>query len=111
MRIAPSLDPMKSMRHCKGKCTLVPPQVCDAVLDTLAFVPGGDKSPAAWDARAAALAPRMALEGWRFCPCFPEGITQQHARISGLVHTNLANRLAQKAALEASFYSQNPSAA
>jgi hypothetical protein len=40
----------------------------------------------------------MAAEGWRFCPCFPMVRTQQHELIFSLVHTNLANRLAQKAA-------------
>jgi hypothetical protein len=104
-------DPMESMRRCQGKCDRVPDEVCDAVLDTLTFVPGGDRSSDARDARAVALAPRMAAEGWRFCPCFSEGNTQQHARIFGLMHTNLANRLAQKAVLEAAFSSENQSAA
>jgi hypothetical protein len=53
----------------------------------------------------------MAVEGWRFCPCFSEGNTQQHARIYALVHTNLANRLAHKAAQETAFSSQKQSAA
>ena len=105
MRKVTAQDPMQSMRLCQGRCTLVPDQVCDAVLDTLVFVPGGDHSPDAWNARATALAPRMAMEGWRFCPCFAEGSTPQHARIFSLVHTNLANILAQKAAQEADFSS------
>jgi hypothetical protein len=111
MRQSNAPDPMKSMRLCRGKCDRVPDQVCDAVLDTLTFVPGGDRSADAWDARAVALAPQMAAEGWRFCPCFSEGNTPQHARIFALVHTNLANRLAQKALQEAAFSSEKQSAA
>ena len=111
MRPATAPDPMKSMRLCKGKCTMVPPEVCDAVLDTLVFVPGRDKSSDARDARAAAVAPRMESEGWRFCPCFPQRTTQQHAQIFGLVHTNLANRLAHKAAQESAYSAENQGAA
>lgn len=111
MRRVTAQDPMKSMRLCQGNCARVPDQVCDAVLDTLTFVPGGDHSLDAWDARAAALAPRMAVEKWRFCPCFAGGNTPQHARIFSLVHTNLANRLAQKAAQEADSSSGKQSAA
>lgn len=78
---------------------------------TLTFIPGGDNSSDACDARAAALAPRMAVEGWRFCPCFPTKRTHQHARIFGLVHTNLANRLAHDIAQEALFSSEKQSVA
>ena len=111
MRQVTEPDPMKSMCHCQGTCDRVPDEVCDAVLDTLTFIPGGDNSSDACDARAAALAPRMAMEGWRFCPCFPAKRTHQHARICGLVHTNLANRLAHDIAQEALFSSEKQSAA
>lgn len=104
-------DPMKSMLLCQGRCERVPDEVCDAVLDSLTLVPGGNSSADACDARAAAIAPRMAVEGWRFCPCFTMQRTQQHARIYGLVHTNLANRLAHRAVLEASLDSEKQSAA
>ena len=104
-------DPMQSMRHCQGKCDRVPDQVCDAVLDTLTFIPGGNHSSNAWDARAVALAPRMAAEGWRFCPCFSEATTPQHARIFSLVNTNLANSLALTALQGEPFSSDKQSAA
>jgi hypothetical protein len=40
----------------------------------------------------------MAMEGWRFCTCFPMVRTQQHELIFNLVHTTVANRLADEAA-------------
>jgi len=40
----------------------------------------------------------MALEGWRFCPCFALTKTQGHQQIFNLVHTNLANKLAYREA-------------
>jgi hypothetical protein len=89
-------DPMKRMMLCFGQCDDVPEEVCDAVFASLKRIPGGDEDQR--DARAADLAPRMAEEGWRFCPCFPMVRTQQHELIFSLVHTNLANRLANKAA-------------
>ena len=104
-------DPMRSMLLCQGKCDRVPDEVCDAVLDTLTLVPGGHTGSDACDARAAAIAARMAVEGWRFCPCFQMQRTQQHARIFGLVHTNLANRLAHRAVLEATLAAEKQSAA
>jgi len=91
-------DPMKTMLLCFGQCDSVPDEVCDAVIASLKRIPGVTEDER--DARAADLAPRMAVEGWRFCPCFPMVRTQQHELIFGLVHTNLANRLAQKAARE-----------
>jgi hypothetical protein len=51
------------------------------------------------DARAAILALRMAVEGWRFCACFPKLRTPRHEMIFSLVQTNLANWLAHEAAL------------
>ncbi len=111
MRQATAPDPMKSMRFCQGEYSQVPDPVCDAVLDTLTFIPGSDRSPDARDTRAVMLSSRMAAEGWRFCPCYSEGSTQQHARIFGLVHTNLANRLAEKAEQELSFSADEESAA
>ncbi len=111
MRQATNPDPMKSMLFCQGECSQVPYQVCDAVLDTLTFIPGGDRSLDARDTRAILLSLRMAAEGWRFCPCYSEGSTHQHARIFGLVHTSLANRLAQEADQQVAFSSDKQSAA
>ena len=111
MSQATKQDPMKSMRFCQGECSQVPDQVCDAVLDTLTLIPGGDRSLDAWDQRAIVLASRMAAEGWRFCPCYSEGSTHQHARIFGLVHTDLANNLAEKADQESTFSSDEQNAA
>lgn len=104
-------DPMEAMRLCQGTCERVPDEVCEAVLDTLVLIPGGNRSSDACDARASAIAPRMAVEDWRFCSCFCRQKTQQHARIFGLVHTNLANRLAHRALLEAALSSEKQSAA
>ena len=94
------LDPMTTMKSCYGgSCDCVPEEVSDAVDVSLKQVPGGDRHFQR-DARAEMLAPLMAEQGWRFCPCFPMLRSEQHARIFSLVHTNLANRLANKAALE-----------
>jgi hypothetical protein len=105
------LNPMRAMQSCLGKCCQIPYEVCDAVLDTLTLFPGGNSRADACDARAAAIAPRMAVEGWRFCPCFPEKRTRQHAQIFGLVQTNLANRLACRALTERILDAEKQSAA
>ena len=89
-------DPMKSMILCFGQCDDVPDRVYDAVLASLKRIPGDGEDQR--DARAADLAPRMAVEGWRFCTCFPMVRTQQHELIFNLVHTTVANRLADEAA-------------
>jgi hypothetical protein len=95
------LDPMKTMQTCAGdNCDCVPDEVSDAVFDSLSQIPGGDDHNHRRDLRAEWLAPRMAAEEWRFCPCFPLLRTEAHARIFDLVHTKLANRLAHKAAME-----------
>jgi hypothetical protein len=92
-------NPMKTMRKCLGTCAHVPDEVFAAVLDSLQVIPEESGNPDACDARAVVIAQRMALEGWRFCPCFPEGATPRHARIFGLVQTNFANSLAHSALL------------
>jgi hypothetical protein len=92
-------SPMKTMQECFGNCTRIPDEVCLAVLDSLEVIPEGNSHPDARDARAVVIALRMAMEGWQFCPCFVEGMTPQHARIFGLVQTNLANNLAHGALL------------
>jgi hypothetical protein len=104
-------SPMKTRKNCLGMCDRVPDEVCDAVLDTLTFNAGENRNTDACDVRAVAMAPWMAAEGWRFCPCFPRQRTQQHARIYGLVHTNLTNRLAHRTVLEAAFSSEKQNAA
>jgi hypothetical protein len=88
-------SPMTTMMLCLGQCDDVPEEVCDAVFASLQRIPGHDQDVR--DTRAADLAPRMAVEGWRFCPCFFMERTEQHEVIFSLVHTNLANRLAHKA--------------
>jgi hypothetical protein len=94
-------DQMDTMHACYGdSCDCVSEDVMDAVLDSLTRIPEAADHLHARDARAIDLAPRMAAEGWRFCPCFPMLRTGQHEWIFSLVHTNLANRLAHKAALE-----------
>lgn len=90
-------DPMKVMKFCMNMCTEVPSQVVDAVMAALSDIPGQD--PAGREARALAIAPIMARDGWRFCPCFPMERTSQHLRIFDLVHTNMANRLAHRVEL------------
>lgn len=89
-------DPMNAT-SCFGQCDGVPEEVSNAVFDALKRVPVGDRGDERI-ARAAYLAPRMATEGWRFCPCFPMERTQQHELIFGLVNTHLANQLAYRAA-------------
>jgi len=93
-------NPMKKMKYCLGTCARVPDEVSTALADSLQVIPEGSSSPDACDARAVVIALRMAMEGWRFCPCFSEGTTPQHARIFGLVQTNLANSLAHNAQVE-----------
>ena len=70
--------------------------MCDAVIDALTFVAGGDRSLDAQGTRAVLLSLRMAADGWRFYPCYSEGSMQQHARIFSLVNTHLIDRLAQE---------------
>jgi len=94
-------DPMKTMRSCHGSsCESVPDEVYEAVYESLNQIPGPDGSDPLREARAEVLAPLMVEHGWRFCPCFPKLRTRDHARIFDLVHTNLANRLANKVELE-----------
>ena len=93
-------DPMRTMHLCQGKCDEVPDEVCEAVFETLNAIPGVYRECNERESLATLVAPRMAKEGWRFCPCFPTKRTPQHARIFDLVHTNMANRLAHRAVLE-----------
>ncbi len=86
---------------CGDDCDCVSDEVIEAVFDSLKRIPGDDEHSLGRDARAIDLAPRMAAEGWRFCACFPKMRTQEHERIFDLVHTNLANRLAQREVLVA----------
>jgi hypothetical protein len=89
------------MKSCYGdSCDCVPEEVTDAVYRSLNRVPGGDHHTQRRDTRAEMLAPVMAEQAWRFCPCFPMRRSEEHSRIFDLVHTKLANRLADKAALE-----------
>jgi hypothetical protein len=90
------LDPIP-MHHCSGRCDAVSDEVRDAVFASVQRVPAGDGDERL--ARAADLAPRMAVEGWRFCRCFPMLRTTRHEMIDSLVHTALANRLAHWIAL------------
>jgi len=87
-------DPMRTMYLCRGMCDEVPDEVSDAVFETLNSIPSVYRECSEREALATLLAPRMAKEGWRFCPCFPAKRTLEHARIFDLVHTNMANRLA-----------------
>ncbi|MDP9049717.1 MAG: hypothetical protein M3O31_03205 [Acidobacteriota bacterium] len=92
-------DPLYTMKSCNGdNCECVPDEVADAVYDSLNQIPGADLRSQRRDSLAQMLAPLMAQQGWRFCPCFPMLRSEEHARIFDLVHTNLANRLAHKAA-------------
>ena len=94
-------DPMKTMRSCHGSsCDCVPDEVYEAVYECLNQIPGPDGCAPLRDARAEIIAPMMVEHGWRFCPCFPKLRTKDHARIFDLVHTNLANRLANRVAME-----------
>ena len=88
-------SPMTKMKYCVGKCTRVPDEVRAAVLGSLLVIPETSSIQDACDARAVVIALRMAIEGWKFCPCFSEGVTPQHAHVFGLVETNFANTLAQ----------------
>ena len=93
-------DPLRTMQFCQGMCDQVPDAVCEVVFETLNSIPGVYRECSEREALATLVAPRMAKEGWRFCPCFPTKRTAQHARIFDLVHTNMANRLAHRAMLE-----------
>jgi hypothetical protein len=94
-------DPLSTMSACYGdSCECVPDEVTDAVYSSLNRIPTGDRHARRRDARAEVLAPLMADQGWRFCPCFPMLRSEAHARVFDLVHTDLANRLAQRTALE-----------
>jgi hypothetical protein len=87
-------DPMQTMKTCRNHCEEVPDEVSEAVFDALDAIPGETEDTR--EARATAIASRMAKEGWRFCSCFPTRRTQFHQRIFDLVHTNMANRLAHR---------------
>jgi hypothetical protein len=92
---------MKTMQRCHGSsCDGVPDEVYEAVYEIISEVRGADCHDPLRDVRAEILAPLMAEQGWRLSPCFSKLRTKDHARIFDLVHTNLANRLANKAALE-----------
>jgi len=104
-------DPMRTMHLCEGMCDEVPDDVCEAVVETLNAIPGVYRECNVREALATLVAPRMAKEGWRFCPCFPAKRTSEHARIFDLVHTNMANRLAYRHVLEqANAAEQQPAA-
>jgi hypothetical protein len=90
-------DPMQTMKSCKNLCEEVPDEVYDAVFSAFDDIPG--ESQECREARANAIAPQMAREGWRFCPCFATRRTPTHERIFDLVHTNMANRLAHRIVL------------
>jgi hypothetical protein len=90
------LDPMQSMKSCQNLCTEVPEEVYDLVLTSLTDIPGENEGGRERDDRAIAIAPAMARDGWRFCPCYAARRTLQHYRIFDLVHTNMANRLAHR---------------
>ena len=93
-------DPLRTMQLCQGMCDEVPDEVCEAVFETLNSIPGVYRECNEREALATLVAPRMAEEGWRFCPCFPTKRTTQHGQIFDLVHTNMANRLAHRHVLE-----------
>jgi len=93
-------DPMRTMQLCREMCDQVPDEVCEAVFETLNSIPGVYRECSEREALATLVAPRMAKEGWRFCPCFPTKRTTQHALIFDLVHTDMANRLAHRHVLE-----------
>ena len=102
--------PMKTMQLCQGTCDQVPEQVCEAVFETLITIPDVYRECNVREALATLVAPRMAKEGWRFCPCFAMKRTSEHARIFDLLHTNMANRLAHRHALEQKNAEQKPAA-
>jgi hypothetical protein len=85
---------MQTMKSCKNRCEEVPDEVYDTVFSAFDAIPGDGQE--CREARANAIAARMAEEGWRFCPCFPTKRTPLHERIFDLVHTNMANRLAHR---------------
>jgi hypothetical protein len=93
-------DPTRTQQLCRGMCNRITDEVCEAVFDTLDAMPGVYRERDPREVLATLVAPRMAAEGWRFCPCFPARRTVEHARIFDLVHTNMANRLAHRAVLE-----------
>jgi hypothetical protein len=94
-------DAMTTMKSCYGdSCESVPDEVYEAVYEVLHEIPGENRHDPLRYARAEILAPLMAQQGWRFCPCYPMLRSKAHARIFDLVHTNLANRLAHKVVLE-----------
>ena len=95
--------PKTKIQGCSGDncdCS-VSDEVIEAVFDSLKRIPRDNEQSLGRDARAIDLAPRMAAEGRRFCPCFPKLRTPEHERIFDLAHTNLANRLAQREVLVA----------
>jgi hypothetical protein len=93
-------DPMQTMKSCSGdSCDGVPDEVFDVVEAILVRIPRGEQISHLRDCRSEVVALLMAEQEWRFCPCFAMQRTEQHARIFDLVHTNLANRLANKAVL------------
>jgi len=92
-------DPMQMMKSCHNRCTEVPREVYDLVMASLTDIPGDNQGGRERDDRAVAIAPSMARDGWRFCPCYPTSRTLQHHRIFDLVHTNMANRLAHRLVL------------
>jgi hypothetical protein len=112
MRLATPRTPVSPKRHkivpappktpppCKGLCNQIPDEVCEAVFETLDATPNLYHERDPRETLATLVAPRMAREGWRFCSCFPARRTSEHARIFDLVHTNMANRLAHRTALE-----------
>lgn len=104
-------DPMRTTQLCRGMCDQVPDEVCEAVFETLNAIPGVYRECSLREALATLVAPRMAKEGWRFCPCFPAKRTLDHARIFDLVHTNMANRLAHRHVLEQTNTAEQKSAA
>lgn len=94
MKSVSAHDPMQTMKSCSNCCDDVPEEVSEAVFAALDEIPG--ESEESREARAKAVARKMAREGWRFCPCFPTRRTSLHQRIFDLVHTNMANRLAHR---------------
>lgn len=90
-------DPaMDSMRKCvgRGSCTVVPDAVFRAAFTSLENHQGRELLTR--EERTAAIVPRMIAEGWRFCPCFIDGVTPAHLLIFGLVQTVVANMLADE---------------
>jgi hypothetical protein len=90
---------MQSMKSCQNRCLEVPEEVSEVVFAALNSIPGENEGGCERDDRAKQIAPAMARDGWRFCPCFPARRTLEHYRIFDLVHTNMANRLAHRIVL------------